>query len=140
MNEENIIDSRVYPAAAMPVLVDRRDEIMNQMADLMPKMMAALKENNERLAQLEREMRLTVTLNRRQCTDLTERIRKRAQEIAAQWSLRPGAEKIISTEIRRALRAMTGVTALQDMPGCDYETYQEVIQTWDDYKIIKNLR
>ena len=107
-------------------------EIMRGMADM-------LRATNERMAALEREVRLLTKVTPAQANAIHEAIRSRAAEICAQYRAE-GCEKAAANAIRRAVRLTTGISSVRDLPRCEYSVAMEQVRMWDDYKAMKAIR
>lgn len=105
---------------------------MRGMADM-------LRATNERMAALEREVRLLAKVTPAQANAIHEAIRSRAAEICAQYRAE-GCEKAAANAIRRAVRLTTGISSVRDLPRCEYSVAMDQVRMWDDYKAMKAIR
>ena len=114
-------------------------QTLGQMGEIMRGMADMLRAPNERMAALEREVRLLTKVTPAQASAIQAAIRSRAAEICAQYRAE-GCEKAAATAIRRAVRLTTGVNSVRDLPRCEYGVAMEQVRIWDDYKAMKAIR
>ena len=122
----------MQPCAAPTALPADVRQTLGQMADM-------LRATNERMAALEREVRLLTKVTPAQASAIQAAIRSRAAEICAQYRAE-GCEKAAATAIRRAVRLTTGISSVRDLPRCEYSVALEQVRMWDDYKAMKAIR
>lgn len=107
-------------------------EVMRGMADM-------VRATNERMAALEQQVRLLTKVTPAQASAINEAIRSRAAELCAQYRAE-GCEKATANAIRRAVRLITGVTSVRELPRCEYSVALEQARMWDDYKAMKAIK
>ena len=110
-----------------------------QMGDIMRGMANMLRATNERMASLEREVKLLTKVTPAQASAITEAIRQRAAELCENYRAQ-GCEKAAANAIRRAVRLTTGTNSVRDLPRCEYSVAMEQVSMWDDRKVMKALR
>ena len=105
---------------------------MRSMADM-------TRATNERVAELERQLRLQIKIPRGLENELMRQIRARAAELCEEYELL-GCDAKMAAAIRRDVKRDSGISAMRDLPRCDYMVMVERIALWDDYETIKRLR
>lgn len=110
-----------------------------QMGDIMRGMANMLRATNERMASLEREVKLLTKVTPAQASAINEAIRQRAAELCENYRAQ-GCEKAAANAIRRAVRLTTGTNSVRDLPRCEYSVAMEQVSMWDDRKVMKALR
>ena len=110
-----------------------------QMGDIMRGMANMLRATNERMASLEREVKLLTKVTPAQASAINEAIRQRAAELCENYRAQ-GCEKAAANAIRRAVRLTTGTNSVRDLPRCEYSVAMEQVSMWDDRKVMKSLR
>ena len=121
----------MQPCAAPTALPADVRQTLGQMGEIMRGMADMLRATNERMAALEREVRLLTKVTPAQANAIHEAIRSRAAEIC---------EKAAANAIRRAVRLTTGISSVRDLPRCEYSVAMEQVRMWDDYKAMKAIR
>ena len=129
----------MQPCAAPTALPADVRQTLGQMSEIMRGMADMLRATNERMAALEREVRLLTKVTPAQANAIHEAIRSRAAEICAQYRAE-GCEKAAANAIRRAVRLTTGISSVRDLPRCEYSVAMEQVRMWDDYKAMKAIR
>ena len=135
MNDNELMrtdDSPAALSASVQQTIVQMGEIMRGMADM-------LRATNERMAALEREVRLMTKVTPAQASTINEAIRARAAEICVQYRAQ-GHEKATANAIRRAVRLITGINSIRELPRCEYSIAMEQVQMWDDYKTMKAIK
>ena len=110
-----------------------------QMGDIMRSMANMLRATNERMASLEREVKLLTKVTPAQANAINNAIRQRAAELCETYRAQ-GCEKAAANAIRRAVRLTTGTNSVRDLPRCEYSVAMEQVRMWDDRKTMKALR
>ena len=118
--------------AEMQAALGQMGEIMRGMADM-------LRATNERMASLEREVRLLTKVTPAQANAINAAIRQRAAELCESYRAQ-GCEKATANAIRRAVRLTTGTNSVRELPRCEYSIAMEQVRMWDDRKTMKALR
>ena len=109
------------------------------MGDIMRSMANMLRATNERMASLEREVKLLTKVTPAQANAINNAIRQRAAELCETYRAQ-GCEKAAANAIRRAVRLTTGTNSVRDLPRCEYSVAMEQVSMWDDRKVMKALR
>lgn len=112
---------------------------LGQMGEIMRGMADMLRATNERMASLEREVRLLTKVTPAQANAINEAIRQRAAELCESYHAQ-GCEKATANAIRRAVRLTTGTNSVRELPRCEYGVAMEQVRMWDDRKTMKALR
>lgn len=135
MNENELMRA---PESSAQLHADVRQSII-QMGEIMRGMADMLRATNERMAALEHEVRLMTKVTPAQASTINEAIRTRAAEICIQYRAQ-GCEKAAANAIRRAVRLITGISSVRDLPRCEYSIAMEQVQMWDDYKVMRAIK
>ena len=110
-----------------------------QMAQATVSMANMMRATNERIASMEREIRLLTKVTPAQATAINTAIRDRAGVLCSDYRA-PGCEKAVANAIRRALKLTTGVSSVRELPRCEYSVALQSVQIWDDYKAMKAIK
>lgn len=102
-------------------------------------MAVMLATTNERLAELEKEVRRLTKITPAQCKALNAEIRKRAVEVCAMHHAE-GGEKSAAAAIRKALHNTCGINNNRELPRTDYNVAVRQVHIWDDYKIMQGIK
>ena len=99
----------------------------------MERMAATQQMMSERISDLERQLRLKLTLTKAQESRLSEAIRLRAHELLTARGVddRRALTKL-SALIRKGVTGRYGVRTLREAPAYDYETAMEQVRRWND--------
>lgn len=94
---------------------------------------------SDRLAALERELRLNMPVTNAQVRYLSSGMKSRALELLAKRSLEETTEltRRLSGCIRKAVLARYGISSLRDLPRCEYSVAMKQIETWNDLMALR---
>lgn len=110
-----------------------------QMMAGMQAMSDMLRSTHESMVALERQVRQMEKVTPAQARAINTAIRGRAVELCKVHHA-DGCERAAASAIRRAVKLSTGVTAMKDIPRCDYMVIMRLIEMWDDYKVMKAIK
>ena len=110
-----------------------------QTAQAMASMATMMRATNERIAALEREIRLLTKVTPAQANAINAAVRERAAELCASYRA-TGCEKQVANAIRRAVKLTTGVSNVRELPRCEYSVAMQQVEMWDDYKAMKAIK
>ena len=110
-----------------------------QTAQAMASMATMMRATNERIAALEREIRLLTKVTPAQANAINTAVRERAAELCASYRA-TGCEKQVANAIRRAVKLTTGVSNVRELPRCEYSVAMQQVEMWDDYKAMKAIK
>lgn len=113
---------------------------LDQLVHLLRGMSDMMKATNDRIADLEQQVRLLTKVTPAQATAINTAIRSRAAALCAARRMPPGCEKDVANRLRRDIRLATGVQSMRDLPRCDYAVTMQRVEMWDDYKAIRAIR
>lgn len=136
MENKELLPMSTGTSPALPAEVQAT---LAQMGDIMRGMANMLRATNERMASLEREVKLLTKVTPAQANAINEAIRGRAAELCESYRAH-GCEKTVANAIRRAVRLTTGTNSVRDLPRCEYSIAMEQVRMWDDRKIMKAQR
>lgn len=122
-----------------PALADEVQATLAQMGDIMRSMANMLRATNERMASLEREVKLLTKVTPAQANAINNAIRQRAAELCETYRAQ-GCEKAAANAIRRAVRLTTGTNSVRELPRCEYSVAMDQVQMWDDYKTMRAIK
>lgn len=137
----------IQPTAALPAIPEQQlaqlppevAQAIQQMAQAAMSMATMLRATNERMASMEREIRLLTKVTPAQASAINAAIRARAAELCGSYRA-AGCEKAVANAIRRAVRLTTGVTSVRELPRCEFTVAMQQVQLWDDYKVMKAIK
>lgn len=121
-------DQALVPAAAW-----------QRLADAFQQMAASMQATHERMAALERQVRLLEKVTPSQEKALHAAIRLQALQLCQRYRC-PGAEKQVAAQIRKALRLQTGTRSMRELPRCEYPVAMTHIGIWNDAETMMNIR
>lgn len=136
MGNKELMQTNPGTPTALPAEVQAT---LMQMGDIMRGMANMLRATNERMASLEREVKLLTKVTPAQAGAINEAIRVRAAELCEAYRAQ-GCERAAANAIRRAVRLTTGTNSVRDLPRCEYSVAMEQVRMWDDRKTMKALR
>lgn len=110
-----------------------------QTAQALASMASMMRATNERIAELEREIRLLTKVTPAQANAINAAVRERAAELCASYRA-TGCEKLVGNAIRRAVKLTTGVSNVRELPRCEYSVAMQQVAMWDDYKAMKAIK
>ena len=110
-----------------------------QTAQALASMASMMRATNERIAELEREIRLLTKVTPAQANAINAAVRERAAELCASYRA-TGCEKLVGNAIRRAVKLTTGVSNVRELPRCEYSVAMQQVEMWDDYKAMKAIK
>lgn len=114
-------------------------QVFQQMAQATVSMANMLRATNERMASMEREIRLLTKVTPAQASAINAAIRERAAALCGSYRA-VGCEKAVANAIRRAVKLTTGVSNVRELPRCEYTVAMQQVQLWDDYKAMKAIK
>ena len=107
---------------------------------LMQSMANALAAMNQRMGQLERQLRQLTPITGAQEKALGDKIKLRAQELQKSYNLPMKAASMIAQAIRKDIKLEGGVRAIRELPRVEYTVYVDRIALWDDYAAMKAIK
>lgn len=114
-------------------------EAFVQMGNMMQAMSETIAKQNDRLASMERKISALEKVTPAQAGELGRRITARADELAESYRI-SGGEKQLAAAIRRAVKVETGVSSLKSISRCDWKIVLELIGSWDDYSVVREIK
>ena len=112
---------------------------VQKLLDAMQGMAMLLKTTNDRLKELEAQVRRLEKVTPAQAAALGAAVRARAAQVCGIHRA-AGCEKAAAAAIRKAVKITCGAGTLRDLPRCDYQVAERQIQMWDDYQIMKEIK
>jgi len=120
-------------SAMMTPLLSQMAEIISRTNTAMEQIAAAQRMQSERMSELERQIRMQVTLTAAQVKYLNQEIRKAAEGILAVYGADDAAAvRKLGGCIRKYVCAMYGVGSVREIPKCDYGAAMQLAQRWMD--------
>lgn len=114
---------------------------LQRMGDMLATMAAMLKATTESMEQLRRQVRLLEKVTPAQAAAINRAIRERAVEICSIYLVRDDrGPKLAAAAIRKAMRLQFGIRTANEIPRCDYQVAMDMVQSWDEYKIMMEIR
>ena len=111
----------------------------SQVMDALTGMAMLLRNTNERMAALEKEVKRLTKVTAAQANDVNDKMRKRAAELAKMHRL-PGSEKQITNAIRKDVKRLMGIGTARELPRGDYQETIRLIENWDDFDVILKIK
>ena len=115
------------------------EAFMAQTMQLMQGMAEMVRATNERMTELEQQVRMLEKVTPSQASDLNAAIRDRAAAACKEYRM-TGMEKPVAAAIRKAVRLATGARSVREIARCDYKPVRELVATWDEYKTMKAIK
>lgn len=121
-----------------PVAVEM-ETFMTQTMQLMQSMAEMVQATNERMTELEKQVRMLEKVTPGQASDLNAAIRQRAATACKEYRM-IGLEKPVAAAIRKTVRLATGARSVREIARCDYRPIREMVDSWDEYKTMKAIK
>lgn len=118
--------------ANLQAFMENALQLMQGMADM-------VRATNERMAELEQQVRMLEKVTPSQANDLNAAIRVRAAAVCQDYRM-SGQEKAVAAAIRKTMRLATGARSVREIARCDYKPIRELVDTWDEYRTIKAIK
>lgn len=118
--------------ANLQAFMENALQLMQGMADM-------VRATNERMAELEQQVRMLEKVTPSQANDLNAAIRVRAAAVCQDYRM-SGQEKAVAGAIRKTMRLATGARSVREIARCDYKPIRELVDTWDEYRTIKAIK
>lgn len=115
------------------------ETFMAQAMQLMQGMAEMVRATNERMTELEQQVRMLEKVTPSQASDLNAAIRERAAAACKEYRM-TGLEKPVAAAIRKAVRLATGARSVREIARCDYKPVRELVESWDEYKTMKAIK
>ena len=115
------------------------ETFMAQTMQLMQGMAEMVRATNERMTELEQQVRMLEKVTPSQASDLNAAIRDRAAAACKAYRM-TGMEKPVAAAIRKTMRLATGARSVREIARCDYKPVRELVATWDEYKTMKAIK
>ena len=115
------------------------EAFMAQTMQLMQGMAEMVRATNERMTELEQQVRMLEKVTPSQASDLNAAIRDRAAAACKEYRM-TGMEKPVAAAIRKTMRLATGARSVREIARCDYKPVRELVATWDEYKTMKAIK
>lgn len=126
---------------SLPVpTMEQMGSLIMQQQQLMQSMANALAAMNQRMEQLERQLRQLTPITGAQEKALGDKIKFRAQELQKSYNLPLKAVSMIAQAIRKDIKLEGGVRAIRELPRVEYPVYVDRIALWDDYAAMKAIK
>lgn len=115
------------------------ETFMTQTMQLMQSMAEMVQATNERMTELEKQVRMLEKVTPGQASDLNAAIRERAAAACKEYRM-SGLEKPVAAAIRKTVRLATGARSVREIARCDYRPIREMVDNWDEYKTMKAIK
>lgn len=108
--------------------------------EAMEQIAAAQQATSERMAALERKVRLQTPMSRTQEKYINDAIKARAKELLDGKGISDDRRAIskLSALIRKSVLTRYGVSSLREAPAYDYETALKQINTWNNILLVRD--
>lgn len=123
----------------MAPLMESIGTMLRHNTEAMEQIAAAQQMTSQRIAELEKRVRLKTPMSRTQEKYINDAIRARARELLDAKGFADDKKAVtkLSGAIRRSVLARWGVAALREAPAYDYETALKQIGMWNDMMAIR---
>ena len=130
-----VIRSMVAP------LMESIGEMLRNNTEAMEQIAAAQQMTSQRIADLERRVRLRTPMSKAQEKYIGDAIRARARELLDGRGYAGDKKAVtrLSSAIRKSVLARWGVASMRDAPSYDYETAMKQISLWNDMVIVRDV-
>ena len=115
------------------------ETFMAQTMQLMQRMAEMVQATNERMTELEKQVRMLEKVTPGQASDLNAAIRERAAAACKEYRM-TGLEKPVAAAIRKTVRLATGARSVREIARCDYKPIRELVGSWDEYRTMKTIK
>ena len=106
-------------------------DMVNQNAQALERFAALQAQQNARMEQLERQMRLNTPVTSQQVRYINNAIREKATTLLNDKNVSdPAATKKLANVIRKALLVHYGVSATNELPKCEYSVVMDWVDRW----------
>ena len=112
---------------------------ITQTMQLMQRMAQMIQSTQERMGELEKQVRMLEKVTPGQARDLNAAIRERAENVCREYRMN-GMEKPVAAAIRKTVRLYTGARSMREIARCDYQIVREMAGSWDEYRTIKTIK
>ena len=112
---------------------------MAQALTVMQGMAEMVRATNERVGELERQVRMLEKVTPAQAADLNATIRARASATCQEYRM-SGNESQVAAAIRKTVRLTTGARSVREIARCDYKPIKALVEGWDEYLTIKAIK
>lgn len=125
----------------MAPIMESIGKMLEQNVQAMEQIAAAQKITSDRIAQLEKRVRLQTPLSKAQEKCINDAIRARARELLDGMKLADDRRAVtrLGGRIRRSVLARYGVGSLREAPAYDYETAIKQVGMWNDMLAIRDV-
>ena len=123
----------------LPAVTPATSEDVQKMLAAMQNMAVLLRATNERLHELEAQVRRLEKITPAQATAISQAIRERAAQVCGTHRA-AGCEKAAAAAIRKALKLTCGISNVRELPRADYGVAIMQIRMWDDFAVMRRLK
>lgn len=124
----------------MTITAEQMGQAITESRDTLARLVGILGEQQRQLQALQAKVAMLEKVTPMQVKDVNLRIRERAVQLEAGYSLPEGSAEKLTTLIRRQVRLETGARSTRDIARCDYPVVCELIADWEDWQAISALR
>lgn len=137
--EQMTLIAQVVQSVVAPVFKTLAD-MVSQNAQALERFAALQAQQNARMEQLERQMRLNTPATPQQVRYLNAAIRERAKTLMRDKGVEDaGAVKKLSRAIRKCLLTQYGISAMNELPKCEYGVAMTQIDNWLDVRMVREI-
>lgn len=131
-NTLKLMEQRETAAVKMETFMAQTMQLMQRMAEM-------VQATNERMTELEKQVRMLEKVTPGQASDLNAAIRERAAAACEEYRM-TGLEKPVAAAIRKTVRLATGARSVREIARCDYKPIRELVGSWDEYRTMKAIK
>ena len=116
-------------------------KLLNNNTQAMEQIAAAQQMTNERMNDLEKQLRLNMPMTSRQAQFLNEAVRDKAREVLDKYGFADDKKAVtrLGNAIRKRLLARYGVSGVRDIPRCEYTVAMNQIAGWIDAMAVRDV-
>lgn len=123
----------------MPAPMQATSEDVQKLLAAMQNMAVLLRATNERMCELEAQVRRLEKVTPAQAAAINRAVRERAAQVCGMHRA-AGCEKAAAAAIRRAVKLTCGISSVRELPRADYSVVERQIQMWDDYAVMRRIK
>lgn len=137
--EQMAVIAQVVQNVVAPVFKTLAD-MVSQNAQALERFAALQAQQNARMEQLERQMRLNTPATTQQVRYLNGAVRDRAKVLLWDKGVEDGAAaKKLGRAIRKSVLMRYGVSAMNEIPKCEYGVCMDLIANWLDVRMVREI-
>lgn len=116
-------------------------KLLNNNTQAMEQIAAAQQITNDRIGDLEKQLRLNMPMTSRQAQFINDAVRDKAREVLDKYGYADDKKAVtkLGNAIRKRLLARYGVSGVRDIPRCEYTVAMNQIAGWIDAMAVRDV-